>query len=114
MVRNFVPFYSLRDRRITYCVPTPVHVTFTQYSGRRINNFTPVGRLMKMALSKNAIISASAKVGMQKCASEFISFITSAASGHRQKNQATIQRENILSALKSLGFQHYAIIMECW
>ncbi|KAK8114940.1 uncharacterized protein PG998_000509 [Apiospora kogelbergensis] len=68
-----------------------------------------VARIMKMALPENAKIAKEAKECMQECVSEFISFITSEASEKcHQEKRKTVNGEDILFAMTSLGFENYA------
>ncbi|KAF1989557.1 hypothetical protein K402DRAFT_326179 [Aulographum hederae CBS 113979] len=74
-----------------------------------IGNFAPVARIMKSALPDNAKIAKEAKECMQECVSEFISFITSEASEKcQQEKRKTVNGEDILFAMTSLGFENYA------
>jgi histone H3/H4 len=67
-----------------------------------------VARIMKTALPENAKISKEAKECMQECVSEFISFITTEASEKcQQEKRKTVNGEDILFALTSLGFENY-------
>lgn len=88
---------------------------------------------MKTALPENAKIAKEAKECMQECVSEFISFITSegksqqdprsatymplgrGADSHflasekcHQEKRKTVNGEDILFAMTSLGFENYA------
>lgn len=68
-----------------------------------------VARIMKSALPENAKIAKEAKECMQECVSEFISFITSEASEKcQQEKRKTVNGEDILFAMTSLGFENYA------
>ncbi|KAL1844310.1 hypothetical protein VTJ49DRAFT_2367 [Mycothermus thermophilus] len=68
-----------------------------------------VARIMKTALPENAKIAKEAKECMQECVSEFISFITSEASEKcHQEKRKTVNGEDILFAMSSLGFENYA------
>lgn len=68
-----------------------------------------VARIMKNALPENAKIAKEAKECMQECVSEFISFITSEASEKcHQEKRKTVNGEDILFAMSSLGFENYA------
>ncbi|KAK3900038.1 histone-fold-containing protein [Staphylotrichum tortipilum] len=74
-----------------------------------IRNFAPVARIMKTALPENAKIAKEAKECMQECVSEFISFITSEASEKcHQEKRKTVNGEDILFAMSSLGFENYS------
>ncbi|EAT88206.2 hypothetical protein SNOG_04446 [Parastagonospora nodorum SN15] len=78
-------------------------------SDANIRNFAPVARIMKMALPDNAKIAKEAKECMQECVSEFISFITSEASEKcQQEKRKTVNGEDILFAMTSLGFENYS------
>ncbi|KAI1313384.1 hypothetical protein EDD11_002694 [Mortierella claussenii] len=68
-----------------------------------------VARIMKKALPDNAKIAKEAKETVQECVSEFISFITSEASDRCMlEKRKTINGEDILWAMQSLGFENYA------
>ncbi|RCI15583.1 hypothetical protein L249_3600 [Ophiocordyceps polyrhachis-furcata BCC 54312] len=74
-----------------------------------IRNFAPVARIMKNALPDNAKIAKEAKECMQECVSEFISFVTSEASEKcQQEKRKTVNGEDILFAMTSLGFENYS------
>ena len=98
-----------------------------------IRNFAPVARIMKTALPENAKIAKEAKECMQECVSEFISFITSEGTNNphsparahphiapidthlspasekcQQEKRKTVNGEDILFAMTSLGFENYA------
>ncbi|KAF1809630.1 hypothetical protein P152DRAFT_468282 [Eremomyces bilateralis CBS 781.70] len=78
-------------------------------SDANIRNFAPVARIMKSALPENAKIAKEAKECMQECVSEFISFITSEASEKcQQEKRKTVNGEDILYAMTSLGFENYS------
>lgn len=67
-----------------------------------------VARIMKRCLPVNAKISKDAKECVQECVSEFISFITSEAQEHcMTEKRKTINGEDILHAMGSLGFENY-------
>lgn len=68
-----------------------------------------VARIMKTALPENAKISKEAKECIQECVSEFISFITSEAIEKcQQEKRKTVNGEDVLFAMTSLGFENYA------
>ncbi|KTW30767.1 transcriptional activator hap3 [Pneumocystis carinii B80] len=75
-------------------------------------NLLPVAnilRIMKTALPENTKIAHKARECMQECVSEFISFITSEASEKcLQEKRKTLNGEDILSAMITLGFENYA------
>ena len=106
-----------------------LHLTSQRYraaSDANIRNFAPVARIMKTALPDNAKIAKEAKECMQECVSEFISFITSEGKQHdaglvdwfangntasekcQQEKRKTVNGEDILFAMTSLGFENYA------
>jgi nuclear transcription Y subunit beta len=63
---------------------------------------------MKRALPDNAKIAKDAKETVQECVSEFISFITSEASDKcQQEKRKTINGDDILWAMNTLGFENY-------
>lgn len=68
-----------------------------------------VSRIMKKVLPGNAKISKEAKETMQECVSEFISFVTGEASDKCQnEKRKTINGDDLLWAMTSLGFEDYA------
>ncbi|EDO15020.1 hypothetical protein Kpol_1007p4 [Vanderwaltozyma polyspora DSM 70294] len=77
-----------------------------------INN---VSKLMKNAVPTNVKISKDAKECMQECVSEFISFITSESSDKCiADKRKTINGEDILVSLYSLGFENYAEVLKIY
>jgi len=67
-----------------------------------------VARIMKNSIPPNGKIAKEAKECVQECVSEFISFITSeAAERCQQEKRKTINGEDILFALSTLGFDPY-------
>jgi histone H3/H4 len=67
-----------------------------------------VSRIMKESLPDNSKISKDAKECIQECVSEFISFVTSEASDRcMHEKRKTINAEDILWAMNSLGFDSY-------
>lgn len=78
---------------------------------REQDRFLPianVARIMKKALPKSGKIAKDAKECVQECVSEFISFITSEASERcHQEKRKTINGEDILFAMSTLGFDNY-------
>jgi nuclear transcription Y subunit beta len=67
-----------------------------------------ISRIMKKALPPNAKIAKDAKETVQECVSEFISFITSEASDKcQQEKRKTINGDDILWAMSTLGFDNY-------
>nr|XP_039258988.1 nuclear transcription factor Y subunit beta-like isoform X1 [Styela clava] len=67
-----------------------------------------VARIMKNAIPQNGKIAKDAKECVQECVSEFISFITSEASERcAQEKRKTINGEDVLFAMSTLGFDPY-------
>ena len=74
-----------------------------------------VARIMKLALPDNAKISKEAKECMQECVSEFIAFITSeAAEKCQQEKRKTVNGEDVLFAMSSLGLENYAEVLKIY
>lgn len=78
---------------------------------REQDRFLPianVAKIMKRAIPEAGKIAKDARECVQECVSEFISFITSEASDrcHIEKRK-TINGEDILYAMTSLGFDNY-------
>ncbi|KAG8267886.1 hypothetical protein J6590_040668 [Homalodisca vitripennis] len=78
---------------------------------REQDRFLPianVAKIMKKAIPENGKIAKDARECVQECVSEFISFITSEASDrcHTEKRK-TINGEDILYAMTTLGFDNY-------
>eukprot|EP00794_Sanderia_malayensis_P006069 gene6069-6771_t len=78
---------------------------------REQDRFLPianVARIMKKGIPKQGKIAKDAKECVQECVSEFISFITSEASERcQQEKRKTINGEDILFAMSTLGFDNY-------
>jgi nuclear transcription Y subunit beta len=67
-----------------------------------------VSRIMKLALPDNAKIAKDAKETIQECVSEFILFISSEAADRcQQEKRKTINGEDLIWAMQSLGFDNY-------
>ena len=63
---------------------------------------------MKKVLPVNAKITKDSKEAIQECVSEFISFITSEASDKcQQEKRKTINGDDLLWAMSTLGFEKY-------
>ncbi|KAG9023695.1 transcriptional activator hap3 [Tulasnella sp. JGI-2019a] len=74
-----------------------------------------VARIMKGSAPPSAKISKDAKECMQECVSEFISFITSeAAERCNMEKRKTINGEDILYAMQSLGFDNYNTVLRVY
>ena len=78
---------------------------------REQDRFLPianVAKIMKRAIPEAGKIAKDARECVQECVSEFISFITSEASDrcHMEKRK-TINGEDILFAMTTLGFDNY-------
>lgn len=70
---------------------------------------------MKTALPENAKVSKEAKECVQECVSEFVSFITSEASEKcAAEKRKTVNGEDILFAMTSLGFENYAEVLKIY
>lgn len=70
---------------------------------------------MKKALPSHAKLSKESKTCIQECVSEFISFITSQASDAvLQDKRKSINGEDILWAMYTLGFEGYAEILKIY
>ncbi|KAI9794723.1 MAG: hypothetical protein M1833_007380 [Piccolia ochrophora] len=68
-----------------------------------------ISRIMKAALPDDAKIAKETKSLMAECVSEFIAFITSeAAEKIRQERRKLLDGEDVLFAMRSLGFENYA------
>ncbi|GIY58102.1 hypothetical protein CEXT_294791 [Caerostris extrusa] len=65
-----------------------------------------VSRIMKNAIPKSGKIAKDAKECVQECVSEFVSFITSDDRCQQEKRK-TINGEDILFAMSTLGFDNY-------
>lgn len=82
------------------------------YEIKEQDRFLPianVARVMKQALPPHAKLSKESKECVQECVSEFISFITSqAADKSKLEKRKTLNGEDMLWAMFTLGFEHYA------
>merc|ERR1712168_588427 len=78
---------------------------------REQDRFLPianVARIMKKAIPTQGKIAKDARECVQECVSEFIPFITSEASDRCQaEKRKTINGEDILFAMSTLGFDNY-------
>lgn len=78
---------------------------------REQDRFLPianVARIMKKSIPKSGKIAKEAKDCVQECVSEFVSFITSEASERcHQEKRKTINGEDILFAMSTLGFDNF-------
>lgn len=67
-----------------------------------------IATIMRKAVPSNGKVAKEAKECVQECASEFISFITSeAAERCVQEKRKTVNGEDILHAMQTLGFDAY-------
>lgn len=67
-----------------------------------------ISRIMKKSIPSSGKIAKESKECIQECVSEFISFITSEASDRcKQEKRKTINGEDILFAMATLGFDNY-------
>ena len=72
-------------------------------------------RIIKSNLNKDVKLSKEAKETFQECLTEFISFITSEACENcLNEKRKTINGEDIINALSSLGFDHYCSIIKVY
>ncbi|XP_026328492.1 nuclear transcription factor Y subunit B-3 [Hyposmocoma kahamanoa] len=78
---------------------------------REQDRFLPIAniaKIMKRAIPENGKIAKDARECVQECISEFISFVTSEASDRCQvEKRKTINGEDVLFALSTLGFDNY-------
>ncbi|CAA6661058.1 unnamed protein product [Spirodela intermedia] len=78
---------------------------------REQDRFLPIaniGRIMRKGIPENGKIAKDAKESVQECVSEFISFVTSEASGKCQKEKRkTVNGDDLLWAMGTLGFEDY-------
>lgn len=74
-----------------------------------------IDRVMRNALPSKAKISKEARECMQECVSEFIAFITSqGAEKCAVEKRKTLNGEDILYSLHSLGFENYAELLRIY
>lgn len=92
--------------------PLEVHLRNCDYEIKEQDRYLPIAnvtRVMKKALPEKAKLSKEAKECVQECASEYISFITSQAIDKCMlEKRKTLNGEDILWAMFTLGFEHYA------
>ncbi|PIN06377.1 hypothetical protein CDL12_21065 [Handroanthus impetiginosus] len=93
-------------------IPTDANtVNLEQIFKRDPDQYMPIAnvtRIMRRVLPSNAKIADDAKETIQECVSEFISFVTSEANEKCHKEyRKTITSEDVLSALRTLGFDNY-------
>jgi nuclear transcription Y subunit beta len=75
---------------------------------RNESSLTIFSALAQNTLPENAKIAKESKETVQECVSEFISFITSEASDKcLQEKRKTINGEDLLWAMSTLGFDKY-------
>ncbi|XP_028025967.1 nuclear transcription factor Y subunit B-1 isoform X1 [Bombyx mandarina] len=78
---------------------------------REQDRFLPIAniaKIMKRAIPENGKIAKDARECVQECISEFISFVTSEASDRcKVEKRKTINGEDVLFALNTLGFDNY-------
>lgn len=78
---------------------------------REQDRFLPIAnisRIMKKSIPPTGKIAKDSKECIQECVSEFVSFITSEASDRcKQERRKTINGEDILFAMATLGFDNY-------
>jgi len=67
-----------------------------------------VAKIMKESVPSNGKIAKDAKECVQECVSEFVSFVTSEAADRcQQEKRKTINGEDLLFAMSTLGFDSY-------
>ncbi|KAJ7663434.1 histone-fold-containing protein [Mycena rosella] len=85
---------------------------------REQDRFLPianVSRLMKAAVPPSTKIGKDAKECVQECVSEFIAFLTSeAAERALAEKRKTIGGEDVLHAMRALGFDNYAEVLKIY
>ena len=90
----------------------------TTTNNKKLEKFLPianVGRIMKKSTPNNGKISKEAKEAVQKCVSEFISFITGEASDKCQKEKRkTVNGDDIIWALSVFDFENYAFLLRIY
>jgi len=97
---------QVRDKEELREQLTPTNLD--QYLKDRFLPIANVARIMKRAIPESGKIAKDAKECVQECVSEFISFITSEASERcQQEKRKTINGEDILFAMTTLGFDNY-------
>ncbi|KAF1740975.1 hypothetical protein MXB_1148, partial [Myxobolus squamalis] len=65
-------------------------------------------KIMKVVLPEYSKVSQDARIAMQECASEFISFIGSeAAELAKMERRRTLTAEDVIMAMTNLGFDNY-------
>lgn len=74
-----------------------------------------IARIMKQTLPVTSKISREAKDAMSLCVSEFISFLTSEANDRSiAEKRKTLTGDDILHALRVLGFENYETVCTIW
>ncbi|SJX66542.1 related to transcription factor hap3 [Sporisorium reilianum f. sp. reilianum] len=74
-----------------------------------------ISRIMKRSLPDNAKIAKDAKECVQHCVSELISFVTSEASDKcAAEKRKTINGDDILYAMRVLGFDNYEEVLRVY
>lgn len=88
------------------------------YEIKEQDRFLPIAnvtRVMKKSLPPSAKLSKEARECVQECASEFISFVTSQAMDKcLLEKRKTLNGEDVLHALYSLGFEHYSELLKIY
>lgn len=92
--------------------PADSHLRNCDYEIKEQDRYLPianVARVMKLALPPQAKLSKESKECVQECVSEFISFVTSQAVDRcTLEKRKTLNGEDVLWAMFTLGFEHYA------
>jgi nuclear transcription Y subunit beta len=102
--------------KLIFPPPPPAPPDFPRFPPlQRYLPIANVGRIMKKCLPDTTKVSKDAKECVQECTSEFISFITSeAAERCAVEKRKTINGEDILFAMNTLGFDMYAEILKVY
>lgn len=79
------------------------------------NQIANIAKIMKASVPDSAKVSKDAKECMQECVSEFISFLTSeAAERCNIEKRKTINGEDILYSMQSMGFDNYVNVLKIY
>eukprot|EP01068_Selenidium_serpulae_P012968 Selendium_serpulae@DN5904_c0_g1_i1.p1 len=88
---------------------------FQPSDGEQMLPMANISRIMKRMLPENAKISKDAKVCLHTCVFEFLLFVTAEASDTcLQERRKTLNGDDIIRALDSLGFDRFLLPMRCY
>ena len=74
-----------------------------------------ISKIMKKYLDPSTKISKEAKELVEESVTEFICFLTSEASDKcKREKRKTINGEDIITVMKQLGFDNYAVILQIY